>query len=107
MTMLRFLFRFFGLFLFAGAFVALIADGTRSIVDRQLFLTSTDQAIAMFSPDAASRWQDWLAALWPPLADPGLAWLLAQPAALVFGVLGLAFMAIGRPRAGVIRLARS
>lgn len=105
--MLRFLIRFIGLFLFAAAFVAAIADGTRSIVDRELTLTATGQAIALFSPDAATRWQEVLTGIWPPLADPALGWLLAQPAALVFGLLGLALMLVGRPKPRMIGLARS
>ena len=38
--MIRFLFRFIGLFCLAAAFVLVIYDGTKSIAGNQLFLTN-------------------------------------------------------------------
>lgn len=105
--MLRFLIRSIGVVIFAGAFVAAVADGTRSIVGHELSWTSTAQAIGLFWPNAVGRWQEAVGSLWPPLWDPVLVWILAQPAALVFGVAGLLLMALGRARPRVIRLSRA
>lgn len=105
--MLRFLIRSVGVVVFAAAFVAGVADGTRSIVGHELFWTSAGDAIGLFWPNAVGRWQESLIGLWPPLWDPALAWILAQPAAVVFGVTGLLLLALGRARPRVIRLSRA
>jgi hypothetical protein len=105
--MLRFLVRLIGVFLFAAAFIALVGDGTRSIVGRTLSLTSTADAIGLFWPNAVAGWHRGLEAVWSPLSDPLLTWITAQPAVLIFGVLGILLMALGRPRPRMIRLSRA
>ena len=58
--MIRFLFRFLGFWLMAGAFVALVVDGTRSIAASDIVYTSAYRAWVSLSPgtyDAAqAKW---------------------------------------------------
>jgi hypothetical protein len=98
--MLRFLLRTLGIWLLAGALVAVVMDGARSIaasapvltplaeVWRELAPASLDQARFAVEEELA------LPALWDLLA----AGPLAAPAWLVLGALGLLFIIVGRRR---------
>lgn len=96
--MIRFLFRFSGFWLMAGAFVALVVDGTRSIAASQLIFTSAASAWSALSPNSLDLAQAKVRALsaiaWTGVAAP----LLSLPLFLLLGVLGVLFLAIGRAR---------
>jgi hypothetical protein len=91
--MIRFLFRFAGLWLIAGAFVALVIDGTRSVSASRLILSPVRNTWAMF--DAAT-----LAAAQKQLGEglPGQALeaLLSAPLFALLAILGLLFLLFGR-----------
>jgi hypothetical protein len=98
--MIRFLFRFFGMWLLAGAFVALVIDGTRSIGASRIVLTPLGEAWSALHPQSLFSMQAWveqrlIAWVW----DPVLISLLFTPLWIVLGVLGLLFVLLGRPRA--------
>ncbi|WP_341991170.1 hypothetical protein [Azorhizobium sp. AG788] len=94
--MIRFLFRFSGFWLMAGAFVALVVDGTRSIAGSQLIFTSALDSWTAVSPNSLDMAQANLRAL-SPLAWTGVAApVLSLPLFLLLGVLGVALLAIGR-----------
>jgi hypothetical protein len=95
--MFRFLFRFVGWWLLAGAFVALVIDGTRSITAGRIVIMPLAEAWVAVHPQSA----DWLKAtverdlpawVWDPL----LVYVLFAPLWAVLGVLGLLLIFIGR-----------
>ena len=101
--MIRFLFRLLGLFALAAAFILVVYDGTKSIAGNQLYLTSVSTLWGLVH--AAS-----LAALKPAISpyaggilwDPVAVSVLAAPGWVVFGVLGILFMVLGRPKKPLI-----
>jgi hypothetical protein len=105
--MIRFLFRFFGLFCLAAAFVLVIYDGTKSIAGNQLFLTNVSTLWGQISPNSL--------AMLKPLISPhanGVFWdpvalsVLAAPAWAVLGIFGILFILLGRRRKPLIGYAR-
>lgn len=98
--MIRFLFRFVGLWILAGAFVALVLDGVRSIASSEIVTTPLGVTWLATSPDSLTRFQSFVearvsAGVWETLVVP----VLGAPLFVVAGVLGLLLMLIGRPRA--------
>ena len=103
--MIRFLFRFLGYWLLAGALVAAIIDGSRSIAASALITTSFGQHFHQLAPALQIRLQFGIQ------NNLGLPWLwdvvfvniLTLPAFAVLGILALIFLMIGRrKRARVI-----
>ena len=105
--MIRFILRFFGLLLFAAAFVLLIYDGTKSIASNRLALTSVR---ALWDNIHAGS----LAALRPMIEDRAGAWIwellfvpvLTAPSWAVLGVLGIVLLMLGRKKRTLIGYAR-
>ena len=100
--MIRFLSRFVGLWLVAGALVALVIDATKSIAASELTVTPLGAAIdatlgaAVLKSTEAFVTHDVGSWLWNPL----IVWVLALPAWAVLGVLGFFVTYLGsRPRA--------
>lgn len=92
--MVRFLFRFTGLWLVAGAFVALVIDGTRSVsASRFIFApvrdiwTMVDAATLKMAQEKAGP---------GGLAAQLLEGLLAMPFFVLLALLGFLFLLIGR-----------
>jgi hypothetical protein len=108
--MIRFMFRFTGLLLLALAFIFVIYDGMKSIVDRDLYLTrfgqfwidlhssSQDGFRAFVDTQAANLWPN----LWPMLVQP----VLDQPASAVFAVFSVVMILLGRKKRPLIGYAR-
>ena len=105
--MIRFVFRFFGLWILAAGFVALVRDGTKSIAGNAIFITRLGED--WNNLHAAS--QDALNALVIRYAVPA-AWelatlyLLAAPTWLVLGIVGSLFILIGRKKKPLIGYGR-
>jgi len=105
--MIRFLCRFFGLLLLAGAFVALVYDGTKSIAGNQLYVTKLGDtwnavhstSLQLLQPAIERHVAQWL---WDPVALN----ILTAPTWLVLGILGAALMLIGRKKRRLIGYAR-
>lgn len=97
--MFRFLLRTVGLFLLAGAFAALIIDGTRSIAGGALSLTSFGATLAWIAPDKFAGLKPALSHISPLLWDPVAVYLLMLPTWLLIGALGtLIMLAAQKPR---------
>jgi hypothetical protein len=97
--MIRFLFRFIGLWLLAGAFVALVIDGTRSISAGRLAITQFGIAWDSLHPASFDAMRTWVEAHLPMWVwNPVLLSVLLTPIWVVLGVLGLLFVLIGRKR---------
>ncbi len=92
--MVRFLVRLAGLFALAGAVIAIIIDGTRSIAASAL--VTTPLAEAWRSADAGSLAAAEAALGGSMLTSPFLT-VLALPAWLVFGALGALLILAARP----------
>ncbi len=95
--MFRFLFRFIGLWLLAGAFVALVIDGTRSITAGRIVLMPLAEAWVALHPSSI-EWlrttfeRDLPAWLW----DNVMVYALFAPMWAVLGLLGIILVLIGR-----------
>jgi hypothetical protein len=98
--MFRFLFRFIGLWLLAGGFVAFVIDGTRSITAGRIVIMPVVEAWAAIHPPSL----EWLKAVverdfssW--LWDPVLVNILYAPLWALLGILGALLVFLGRRRA--------
>lgn len=94
--MLRFLTRLTGFLLLAAGFVALVADGTRSIVAGALRFSSIADSLNQFAPGRLAQAQMALTSLHPALWDPAAIWLLGAPTGVALSFVGLALMWLGR-----------
>jgi hypothetical protein len=97
--MLRFVFRFTGLWLLAGAFVAFVIDGTRSISAAHIVITRTGDAWESLHPasfDAMRAWIELHLPLW--VWNPIVLSVLLTPLWIVLGLFGLALVLMGRKR---------
>jgi hypothetical protein len=93
--MIRFLFRFIGLWLLAGAFAALVIDGTRSVAASQLVIAPVRDVWAVISASTlAAAQKQFGAAPW----DQAFALFLSAPLWMLLAVIGLFFLALGRRR---------
>ncbi len=96
---MRFIFRFVGLILLAGAFAALIVDGTRSIAAGKADILPLSEVIAKVSPDSLPHLRQLVQGKAPVLWDPLLVTILLLPTWLVLGGLGLFLLVVTRVRA--------
>ena len=99
---MRVLLRLLGLLLLAGAFAAVIVDGTRSIAAGQIELLPLGEAVGRLSPDALTHFRQAVQGRFPALWDPTLVRVLQLPIWAVLGALGLLLLIAGRPRRPVI-----
>jgi hypothetical protein len=106
-TPMRFLLRFIGLWLLAGAFVALIIDGTASIAGGSVRFNTFGQTwdnIHQESKPAVKAFLDRRAGPW--LWKSGVQVVLDQPTWLVLGAMGTVLVLLGRKKARLIGYAR-
>ncbi len=96
--MFRILVRTIGLFLLAGAFAALVIDGTRSIAGGALSLTSLATTIGWIAPDEVAGLKPAISHISAFLWDPIAIVLLKLPTWVVLGVLGSLVMLVTRRR---------
>jgi hypothetical protein len=82
-AMIRFLFRFLGLWMIAGAFVFFVYDGTKSIADRMLYFTKVSEFWAWVHQDSLLALQPAIERHFAWLWDPVVVTVLAAPASLV------------------------
>jgi hypothetical protein len=105
--MIRFLFRFIGMICLAGAFILVVFDGVKSIVDSRLSITSARMLWELINAGSLAR----LEPLIKPYAngilwDPGMTALLAAPSWALLGVFGIVFLLLGRRKKPLIGYAR-
>jgi len=105
--MIRFIFRFFGLWILAAAFIFLIYDGTKSIADRtDFFITKTSDVWSAIHQNSLAALQPLVERLAPWLWDPVAVMILQQPAWLVLAVVGILLIMIGRKKKPLIGYGR-
>jgi hypothetical protein len=106
--MFRFLFRFVGFLVLAGAFAALIYDGTKTIAGSEIYITKLgttwnalhSNSLQLLQPAIERHVGEWL---WDPVALN----ILTAPTWLVLGVLGAFLILIGRKKKPLIGYARN
>lgn len=96
--MFRFFFRTIGFFLLAGAFAALVIDGTRSIAGGVLSLTPLGTTLAWLAPAKFAALKPQIDHFNGFLWDPVIVHLLALPTWLVIGGLGTLIMVLTQKR---------
>jgi hypothetical protein len=97
--MLRFIFRFIGLWLLAGAFVSLVIDGTRSISAGRVAVTQFGMAWDALHPSSFDAMRTWIEAQLPLWVwNPLLLSVMLTPIWVVLGVVGVIFALMGRRR---------
>ena len=95
--MLRFLSRFLGIWLVAGALVAGVVDGAKSIAASRLVLTPLGESwTGLGTLVGGSGAGEGVAAPWP--LDALLAWALSAPTLAVLAISGVLLLAAGRRR---------
>jgi len=105
--MIRFVFRFVGLLILAGGFIALIYDGTKSIAGSTLVFTPLGQIWNNVHSSSLQLLQPAIERhISPFLWDPIVLNILTAPAWLVFGVIGAVLMLIGRKKKPLIGYVR-
>lgn len=101
--MIAFIARFIGLWMIAGALVALVIDGTKTIAASTLTVTPLGQSWYAISTSTLMSAQSFVQGtvesyighwLWDPL----IVWLLLLPTWLLLGLLGAWLVYVGRKR---------
>jgi hypothetical protein len=105
--MIRFVFRFIGLWILAAGFVALVRDGTKSIAGNAFFVTAFTEdwnnihdaslaaAKALVERYAGPSWWEFVST-----------YVLARPTWVVLGIIGSIFILIGRKKKPLIGYGR-
>ena len=105
--MIRFLFRFIGLWILAAGFVALVRDGTKSIAGNAVFVTRLADD---WNNIQASSLESLKTLLERYTGDSGWeivsTYVLAGPTWLVLGILGSILILIGRKKKALIGYGR-
>ena len=105
--MIRFLFRFVGLLGLALSFVFLVYDGTKSIANRAVEMTTVER---FWNEVSQKNPQDLLRPLTQSIApwlwDPAAVSILRTPIWLVLAVLAAILMVLGRKKKPLIGYAR-
>ena len=105
--MIRFLLRFIGIVLLALAFIFVIYDGMKSIADHMLYATRIEQFWTEVNSGSLQGLRESVelhtgTPIWRWLIQP----LLEQPIAMVFGLLSVALIILGRKKKPLIGFAR-
>jgi hypothetical protein len=104
--MIRFLLRFIGLLLLALAFIFLVYDGTKSIADQRLYVTTVAEVWSTFHEGSLTQVRPTLEALAPWLWDPVASRVLNASSCLVLVIVGTILVLLGRKRRPLIGYAR-
>jgi hypothetical protein len=105
--MIRFLLRFFGLVFLAAGFILGVYDGTKSIAGNHVFFTSVRTLWELINASSLAKLQ--------PIIEPyagGYLWnplfvgFLAAPSWVVFGILGILCLLLGRKKKPLIGYVR-
>ena len=106
--MIRFVFRFVGLLCLALGFIFLVHDGTKSIADQTLYLSSVGSTWSNVHQSSLAALQPWVEQIagkwiWQGGVQP---YFLDQPVSLVLAVLGAILILLGRKKKKLIGYAR-
>ncbi len=97
--MLRFIARFLGLWLLAGALVALVVDGARTIAASQMVMTSLGALWRQASPESLEAAREAVGSTSAPwLWDSVIVWVLLAPTFAMLAALGAFLLFLGQKR---------
>ena len=97
--MIRFLFRFVGLWLLAGAFIAFVYDGTKTIAGSNVFVTKLEETWNALHPTSLQALHPAVDKIAPPwLWERGVVPVLQAPTWLVLGISGSILILLGRKK---------
>jgi hypothetical protein len=106
--MIRFVLRFFGLLLLALGFIFLVHDGTKSIADQTIYISSVgsiwenvhQSSLVALQPMVERLAGSWA---WVSVVQP---YFLQQPVSLVLAIIGAILILLGRKKKPLIGYAR-
>ncbi len=106
--MIRFVLRFVGLLSLALGFIFLVYDGTKSIADQRLYISSVGSTWVEHPPElahgaAAGGRAPGRAWVWQDVVQP---YFLDQPVSLVLAIFGAILILLGRKKKPLIGYAR-
>ena len=105
--MIRFLFRSVGFLALVAAFLMVVYDGMKSIVDNRMTITSVRGLWEMLNAASLQSLRPLIEQRIDPFAwDPVFVSFLNAPSWAVLGGLGVVFMLLGRKRGPLIGYAR-
>lgn len=106
--MIRFVFRFLGLLLLALGFIFLVHDGTKSIADQTLFISSVESFWSNIHQSSLASLQPTVERMVGPWAWTGVVkpYFLDQSLSLVLAIVGGIFILVGRKKKRLIGYAR-
>lgn len=105
--MIRFVFRFIGLWILAAGFVALVRDGTKSIAGNAVFITKLGDDWTNIHGSSLDQLKVLVERYTGPSAwEIVTLYLLGAPTWLVLGIIGSLFILIGRRRKPLIGYGR-
>ncbi|MFL9823839.1 hypothetical protein [Rhodoplanes sp. SY1] len=104
--MIRFAFRFVGLWILAAAFIFLVYDGTRSIAAGVVLIKPFGETWNDIHAGSLQALQPIMERHSPWLWDPAMLKALTSPTWLVLGVIGMILVLLGRKKKPLIGYAR-
>jgi hypothetical protein len=106
--MIRFVLRFIGLLLLALGFIFVVHDGTKSIADQGLYVSTVGATWSNVHQSSLSALQPAVEQLAGPWAWRGLVqpYFLDQPVSLVLAIVGAILLLLGRKKKPLIGYAR-
>ena len=103
---MRLMLRLVGLLLLAGAFVAILVDGARSVAAGKAAILPFGRTLMTFSPDGFQKLRVLIETKLPIFWDPVLVTILLMPSWVVLGTIGLVLLVTTRPRPPMIGYSR-
>jgi len=105
--MIRSLLRLIGVVALAAGFILLMYDGAKSIADSRVYIYKLGQLWTDVHAASLEAAQTRVQGSLPPAVwEPGITTVLDQPAWLIFGLVGIVFILLGRRRKPLIGYAR-
>lgn len=105
--MIRFVFRFLGLWFLAAAFFFFVYDGGKSFVDRTVYFTKIIDLWSYVHQASLLAIQPWIQRELPWFWNPGFLSILTSPAFLGLGLVGALLTLMGRKKKPLIGYSRS
>ncbi|HWV40075.1 hypothetical protein [Pseudorhodoplanes sp.] len=105
--MIRALLRLIGVIFLAAGFILLVYDGAKSIADSRVYIYKLGQLWTDIHATSLQAAQAKVQASLPAAAwDPAITTVLDQPAWLIFGIVGIVLILLGRKPKPLIGYAR-
>jgi hypothetical protein len=104
--MIRFVFRFIGIWILAAGFVALVRDGTKSIAGNAVFVTILGDDWNNIHANSLESLKAMIEGQAPWMWEFVSLYVLGAPSWLVLGIIGSLFILVGRRKKPLIGYGR-